>query len=195
MVSVGSIQFQIAPRSSLHFSISTGPFRCSRCYLQGLESVALVPSEVVPFVYLASVCWSLQCLISALTQEGGGGLLFRFASSVVLRGRGGRCFPCLRCSGSRRLYMERALCCVRFQFSGTPQKRGLSCACVLCLPCLSSSGSQELDGRTLPGCSVPSPLCGPSLSFCPCQSGACALCLAATLPVDVDHPESQEVFG
>ena len=25
-------------------------------------------------------------------------------------------------------------------------------------------------------------------------SGACALCLAATLPVDVDHAESQEVF-
>ena len=34
-VSVGSVQFQIAPRSSLHFSISIGPFRCSRCYLQG----------------------------------------------------------------------------------------------------------------------------------------------------------------
>ena len=34
-VSVGSVQFQIAPRSSLHFSISIGPFRCSWCYLQG----------------------------------------------------------------------------------------------------------------------------------------------------------------
>ena len=29
--SVGSVQFQIAPRSSLHFSISIGPFWCSRC--------------------------------------------------------------------------------------------------------------------------------------------------------------------
>ena len=27
-------QFQIAPFSSLHFSISIGPFRCSRCCLQ-----------------------------------------------------------------------------------------------------------------------------------------------------------------
>ena len=27
------------------------------------------------------------------------------------------------------------------------------------------------------------------------RSGACALCLAATLSADVDHPESQEVFG
>ena len=33
--SVGSVKFQIAPRSSLHFSMSIGPFRCSQCYLQG----------------------------------------------------------------------------------------------------------------------------------------------------------------
>ena len=59
----------------------------------------------------------------------------------------------------------------------------------------SSSGSQELDGCTLPGCGAPSPLRGPSLSFQSRWSGACALCLAATLPADVDHPESHEVFG
>ena len=34
----------------------------------------------------------------------------------------------------RLLYMERALRCVRFQFSGPPQRRGFGCACVLCLP-------------------------------------------------------------
>ena len=50
---MGSVQFQIAPRSSLHFSVSTGPFWCSWCYRQGFSSVAPVPSEVVPFVYLA----------------------------------------------------------------------------------------------------------------------------------------------
>ena len=44
---------------------------------------------MVPFVYLASVCWSLQCLISTLTQAGGGNLLFRFACSVALRGGSG----------------------------------------------------------------------------------------------------------
>ena len=33
--SVGSVQFHMAPCSSLHFSISTGPFQCSQCYLQG----------------------------------------------------------------------------------------------------------------------------------------------------------------
>ena len=54
----------------------------------------MVTCEVVPFVYLASVCWSLQCLISTLTQVGGGGLLFRFTGSVVLwggRGAAGKC--------------------------------------------------------------------------------------------------------
>ena len=60
------------------------------------------------------------------------------------------CFPCLYCSGSWLLYGEPALRGVRFQFSGPPQKRRLGWACVLCLPRRSSSGSQELDGRTLP---------------------------------------------
>ena len=46
---------------------------------------------MVPFVYLASVCWSFQCLISALTQSGRGGLLFRFICSVVLWGGRGHC--------------------------------------------------------------------------------------------------------
>ena len=66
--------------------------------------------------------------------------------------------------------MERALCCTRFQPSGVPQKQGLSCACVLCracvlcLPRLSGSGSQELDRHNRPGCSAPSPLRVPSPS-------------------------------
>ena len=45
---------------------------------------------------------------------------------------------------------------MRFQFSGPPQKRGFGCACVLCLPRLSGSGSQEL-GRPLPRCGAPFP--------------------------------------
>ena len=96
--------------------------------------------------------------------------------------------------------MERALRCPWFQPSGVPQNRGLSCAFILCLPLPSGSGIQELDRCTLPGCGAPSPLLGPSLSFHPCQLGACAfspphpqpqtppaplgacaLCLAATL--------------
>ena len=55
-VSVGSVQFQIAPLSSLHFSKSIGPFPCSWCYLQGFQSIAPILSEEIPFVYLASVC-------------------------------------------------------------------------------------------------------------------------------------------
>ena len=47
---------------------------------------------------------------------------------------------------------------------------------ILCLPCPSSSGSQELDGRTLPGCGVPHPLRGPSLSFHACRSGVPCVC-------------------
>ena len=66
------------------------------------------------------------------------------------------CFPSLNCSGSQLLYMERALCRVQFQFSGPPQKCGFRCACVLCLPRLSGSGSQRL-GRTFPGCGTSFP--------------------------------------
>ena len=57
-----------------------------------------------------------------------------------------------------------------------------SVAPALCaFPSLSSSGIQELDRCTLPGCGAPSPLRGPSLSLHPCQSGACILCLATTI--------------
>ena len=53
------------------------------------------------------------------------------------------CFPRLHCSGSRLLYMERALRCVRFQFSGPPQKCRFGCACVLCLPRPEQLGQPE----------------------------------------------------
>ena len=92
------------------------------------------------FIWLL-FCKSLQCLISALTQVGGGGLLFRFPCSVVLWGGRGTankyhwrvwrvltvfwphwvcprsrhmCFPRLHCSGSRLLNKEQALGCVHF---------------------------------------------------------------------------------
>ena len=152
------------------------------------------------FIWL--VCPSLQCLISALTQASRGGLLFRFACSVVVWGRRGAadkchwcvwgalavfrlhwvcpsswrmCFPRLHCSGSRLLYKERVLSGMRFQFLGIPQKRGLGSACILCHPRPSSSGSQELEECPLSGCSAPYPLCSPNL-FPRVQVG-CALCL------------------
>ena len=46
-------------------------------------------------------------------------------------------------------------------------------------PGLSGSGSQELDGRTLPGCSAPSPLRGPSLSVSACACGVPAACVCS----------------
>ena len=112
--------------------------------------------------------------------------MFGFASSVVLRGEG-VLFSRLRCSGSRLLCMERALHCLRFQPSGPPQKHGL-----LRLR-FAPSPPERL--RQPGACRAPSPLRGPSPSPRPRRSGACAPCLAATLPADVDHPESQEVFG
>ena len=79
----------------------------------------------------------------------------------------------LHCSGSRLLYREQALSCVYFpglscsgSSFGVLHKGSDSVWPVFCaFPSPSSSGSQELDERTLPGCSVPYHLCGPSLSF------------------------------
>ena len=110
----------------------------------------------------------------------GGGLLFRLLGPS----RCGEALALLslsHCSGSRLLYMERALHWARFQPSGVPQKRSTkSLSWFLCLPRPIGSGSQELDGRTLPGCGAPFPLRGPSLSFRLRRSGACALCLTTT---------------
>ena len=125
---------------------------------------------------MASVCWSLQCLISALTQAGGGGFLFRLlvpsrcgeglvllSPTTLLR------LPAVLHGAGPALRVVPAL--------GVPQKCGTrSPACFLCLPSQSDSGSQELDRRTLPGRCAPSPLHGPSLSFHLCQSGACTFC-------------------
>ena len=126
-----------------------------------------LPRRFPLFVLVSSICSSLQCLISALTQGGGGGHLFRLTCSVVLWG--GRnttnkyhwcvltvswphwvcphsqhvCFPCLPCLGSRLLCWELSEASpglyalprskpLRFRLSGTPQRRRLGWACVLC---------------------------------------------------------------
>ena len=91
MGSVGSVQCQIVPCSSLYlFSSSIGAPQmhslsinrvliCYTCYFQ---------SGFLFFVFFLapSDCKSLQCLISTLTQGGKGGHLFRLTCSVVLWG-------------------------------------------------------------------------------------------------------------
>ena len=114
------------------------------------------------------------------------------ASMGMGEGRAWHWCPRLRCSGSRLLSMERALEVASGSSFRVLHKRADSAAPAFCA---FPAEKQELDGRTLPGFGAPSPLRGPSLSFRPRRSGVCALCLAATLPADVDHPESQEVFG
>ena len=86
--SAGSVQFQIVPCSSLYFfSRSIGPFQCLVnlnyriliCCSCHFQSSSL-------FILASSVCKSLQCLISTLTQGGKGGHLFRLTCSFVLWG-------------------------------------------------------------------------------------------------------------
>ena len=92
-VSVGSVQFQIAPHSSLLFSVSIGPFRCSRCYLQGFSSVAR--SLLKWFPLFIGFCLLISSVSNSRPDTGsGGGLLFRFAGSVVLQGGRGAVDKC-----------------------------------------------------------------------------------------------------
>ena len=137
-------------------------------------------------------CRQICCVWIALTM---------FRPHWVCPAHGCLCFPRLHCSGSRLLYMKRALCCVRFQFSGTPEKCRFSCACVLCLP--------QPEWLRQPGAWAHSPWVqhalsppGPQPQFLRLLVGYQRLVfvlrswpLDTTLPAaDVDHPESQEFF-
>ena len=91
--------------------------------------------------------------------------LVRVASSVALRGGAGTAFP---------VFAAQAPGCSIW--SGPCAARGSSprvlhksaeqkaAPAFRAFPGLSSSGSQELDGHTLPGCGAPSPFRGPSPS-------------------------------
>ena len=125
---------------------------------------------------------SLPCLISALTQAGGGDLLFRFASSVLLRGRRGAAGRCRCVWGALAVFRPHWVCpvqgCLCFPVC-TAQAPGCSIwsgPCVECgssfqvlhkstdsvapafcaFPSQSGSGSQRL-GCPLPGCGAPFP--------------------------------------
>ena len=152
--------------------------------------------------------------------------MFRFACSVVLRG--GRalqtdvtvCGEHSPCSGHTGFAPLTGVCAFPVYTAQAPGCSIWSGPCVACgssfwalhksvdsvgpafcaFPSPRSSGSQELEGCMLLGCSAMSPLRGPSLSFCARQSGApvsvlSSWSLATTLLEDVNHPDSQEVFG
>ena len=70
--------------SGFRFKLSASGFQ-SYSY-SSLKTSPAVTSKAVPSVLASSVWWSLQCLISALTQGGGGGHFFRLTCSVVLWG-------------------------------------------------------------------------------------------------------------
>ena len=166
---------------------------------------------------------SFRCLISALTQAGGGDLLFRFPSSVQsCCGEGGAlqtditvCGEHSPCSGHTGFAPYRGVCAFPVytaQAPGCSIWRGPCVECgssfqvlhksadsvvpaVCAFPGLSGSGSQRL-GVLSPGRRAFS-LRGPSAPV-GCQGLVFvqrSWPLAATLPAaDVDHPESQEVF-
>ena len=100
------------------------------CSYSSLKTSPSVTFKAVPSVLASSVCWCLQCLISALTQGGGGGHFRRLTCSIVLWGEKNAvnkyhwrvlavsrphwvfphsrrvCFPCLHCLDSRLLCRE-----------------------------------------------------------------------------------------
>ena len=87
--SVVSVQFQIVSRSSLYFSSSSiGPFQClvNVNYRVLICCTCHFQSNSLLFILASSVCKSLQCLISALTQRDKGDHLCRLTCSVVLCG-------------------------------------------------------------------------------------------------------------
>ena len=201
-----------------------------------------LPKRFPLFILASSVCWSLQCLISTLTQEGSGGHLFRLPCSVLQWGGGtlqtnipgvsGECSQCLGCTGfapahgacAFMFYTSQALGCSSgelsevgpglcalprskpLRFSDTPQRCRLGWACILCpsqvwaaqvTRCLAGAVFPRLGVRLI---TSPVPASRFSGWAVRALSQACHVSLlgswslAATLPADVDHPESHEVL-
>ena len=131
---------------------------------------------MLPFVYLASVCRSLQCLISAMTQAGRGGLLFRFASSVALLGGGALLSQSTLLRLPAALYGAGPSLRVVPVFGFSTEARAR-----LRLYFVPSLPEQLRQSGALPGCSAPFPLCGPSL-FPPALVGCVRLVFSCDPP-------------
>ena len=109
--------------------------------------------------------------------------LIQVASSRAA-GRGRAAFPSALLRLPAALYGACPALCAVPALGCSTKARNKKLACFLCLPCPSRSGSQELDGRSLPGCDAPSPLRVPSPSPHPCHwSGACDVVSVILSPV------------
>ena len=176
---------------------------------------------------MVSVCWSLQCLISTLTQVGGGvsclGSLVQSCcgeEGALQTNVTGLCGEHSQCSGhtgfapalgmctfpSTLLRLPAALYGVGptwhavpvFEYSTKAQTRlGL---CVVPSPARAAQTARSLTSALSPGAARLIPSAVPA-SISRCTSWVCLVSvlgswsLAATLPADLNHPESQEVFG
>ena len=159
---------------------------------------------MVPFVYSASVCQSLQCLISALTQAGGGSLFFRFACSFVLQRRRGaadkRRWPVW---GALTVFRPHWVCpCSRVCALPIYTAQAPGCSiwsgpCIACgssfwvfyksmdsvgpafcaFPAQAAQAARSLTGALFPRAVHLLPSAVPASVSAACQSGACALCL------------------
>ena len=115
--------------------------------------------------------------------------LIRVASSLALRG-GMALLSLLRCSGSRLLYME---CALRAPRGSSPlvfhkNAEQKAAPAFRAFPVRAAQAARSLTGALSPGAARLLP------SAAPAPVPARTLCLPMTLPVDVDHPDSQEVF-
>ena len=122
--------------------------------------------------------WSLVQVASSVALRGGGALLSQPTLLTLPAALYGAC-PAIACGSSFRVLHKSA-------HSAAPA----FCA----FPAPAAQAARSLMGA-LPGAARLRPSVAPALVFRPCWSGACALCLALTLPADVYHPESQEVSG
>ena len=119
------------------------------------------------------------------------------------------CFPCLQCSGSRLLYREQALSCVHFpgpSCSGSGSQvlhkgADLVGPAFCAFPGRAAQAAWSLTSTLSPGavCLIPSAVPASVSTHVHWSGDLVSLLgswsLAATLPVDVKHPEFQEVFG
>ena len=127
-----------------------------------------LPRRFPLFILASSVCWSFQCLISTLTQGGGGGHLFRLTCGeggtlqITITSECGECSQCFSRTGFAPAHSVCAFMVYTAQALGCSAKNCLRWALgCMCFPGLSCSGSRVLhkgaDSAGPAFCALPSP--------------------------------------